>query len=248
MVSLLFCILTSAAVSLFWLQKRVLAKRVVLASGLIFLFVGQGWMPYFLLTRLQTESRITQLGWKKKNIIVVLGAGVTRWTPDSVWTPPSQTVSRVFEAARLHRLCTQTQNECFLLASGGDPGQKGKAEADVLKQELMALGIPEASIMTESRSKNTFENAQFSSAVIRSQNFEQTVLVTSGFHLKRACLYFSHFGIKAVAAPSDRWTTSISLIPRAQNFVLGDLAFKEHLGFLRYWAYQFLGLNSDAEI
>lgn len=247
MLFFVFCILTAAAFYLFWCQKVVFAKRVVVALGLIFLLVGQGWLPFFLLRSLQTESRIKTPEWKKRNIIVVLGAGVTQWSPEPLWTPPSQAVSRVFEVARLYRLCAETKNECIILASGGDPGQKGRTEAEVLKQELVAVGVSGRSIITESQSNNTFENAQLSSAILRHQNFEQTVLVTSGFHLQRARLYFSHFGVEVVAAPSDRWTTSISWLPKAQNFVFSDLAFNEYVGILRYGLYQLLSLNPPVE-
>ena len=74
-----------------------------------------------------------------------------------------------------------------------------------MARELKEIGVAENDLLAESKSNHTFQNAQFSSAILESKSFDQTIIVTSGVHMSRSMLYFSHFIDKPVAAPAEQF-------------------------------------------
>jgi uncharacterized SAM-binding protein YcdF (DUF218 family) len=133
----------------------------------------------------------------------------------------------------------------MILVSGGDPAKHLISEAEVMQRELGELGIPAESILLEAKSKNTYENAKFASAMLHVQKRDTYVLVTSGFHMKRSLLYFSHFGIHPIAAPSDRLHRLRTWLPLSYHAFLTDLAWNENIGILQFYFYEFMGWNQD---
>ncbi|WP_395540639.1 YdcF family protein [Neotabrizicola sp. sgz301269] len=105
----------------------------------------------------------------------------------------------------------------------------------------LSLGVPEAQIVLEDRSRNTSENAIFTRDLIQPQEGQVWLLVTSAFHMPRSIETFQRNG----------WT---GLIPWPVDFRSGnqtfrlewrlddhlqdaDVALKEYLGLLAYrWA------------
>lgn len=241
---IVFSALLIAALGLTWIKRRGASFAACSVAIFLLLFVGQGWLPRILLNGLQSVPPLSGNDWKAKNAIVVLGAGALEWPEISYFTTHPLGFSRLVEAARLYFKCKQAAKACYVLTSGGDPEANGVSEAEVMKRELVEIGVSETDILTESKSNNTFQNAQFSSSILKSLELDKIVLVTSGVHLRRAMLCFSHFKVDAVGAPSDRLEPIYSLIPIAHNFAFSDLALHEYLGFLIYKLYNFMGWNA----
>jgi uncharacterized SAM-binding protein YcdF (DUF218 family) len=61
--------------------------------------------------------------------------------------------------------------------------------------------------------------------------------------MRRALIFFSHFGIDAEAAPADRLDASIGVFPNSLNFTMMDIALHESLGVLQYHFYNLMGWN-----
>lgn len=85
----------------------------------------------------------------------------------------------------------------FLLFSGGK-GKKGVvAEAKVMKEKAISLGIPEEAILTEEESYNTTENVLCSMLVLERkfllQNIKRLIVVSSPFHIQRLSLTISRY-------------------------------------------------------
>ncbi len=217
------------------------AGRVLAFVTLFVLILSQGWMTNLLLHPLQRIPRAENLSWKQRNLIVILGIGVVP-RDGGLSTQPMGT-SRIQEAARLYFQCRNSNGRCQILTSGGDTGGHGRSEAEIMKQELMELGINEMDVLTETKSRNTFENAKLTAALVRDMNFEFMVLVTSGFHLERAQLMFEKFGLQARPAPSDHWSTRQKLEPTAFNLALAELALHEYFGVLQFHFYEMMGWN-----
>jgi len=77
-------------------------------------------------------------------------------------------------------------------------------EAEDYRAEMLRLGIEDSDIVPEGRSLNTFQNAEFTEEILRGQPFDRLFLVTSGLHLRRALLYFGHFGVYPTPCAADR--------------------------------------------
>jgi uncharacterized SAM-binding protein YcdF (DUF218 family) len=77
----------------------------------------------------------------------------------------------------------------------------GVREADALRESLLRAGVPDSSIVVETRSLTTRQNARFVAELLRRRGLTRAGIVTCDWHLPRAIACFSHFGIDAVRVP-----------------------------------------------
>lgn len=225
-------------------QDRFGLQTLMLCFILTFA-IGGGPLPGLLLNHLQVYPQLLSPSWGKKNAIVVLGGGLSKDGEENRTSPLA--VAREFEAVRQYHSCKLSGAQCHVLTSGGDPSKSAAAEAEVMAKELKSAGVDEADLTVENKSNNTFQNAQYSSALLHGGNFDRTVLVTSGLHMRRALLYFTHFLVAAVPAPADRFVAKYTFFPNSLNFSLMDFCMHEELGIARFYIYDFLGINTPAE-
>ena len=176
------------------------------------------------------------------NVIVLLGAG-TQKLQNGI-EPTFFSYGRISESARLYNDCVQHFTKCNVIVSGGDVSKNGKSEAEVYKSYLLGLGVVAKDIIEESKSMNTWQNAQFTSDIIKSKSYDNVVLVTSGFHLRRGELFFSYFGVNTIQVRADYMGAKVSIIPLWHNFAVMDIAIHEWLGLYRYYFYNLMGWNS----
>lgn len=249
MSTLFIAILLIIAVFLALFKCRKSCTGVLLFTLISFLAIGDGLLSFVLTNSLQRPFiNLSSPQWKNKNAIVLLGAGVTKLpATDKVIPAMLGSYSRMYETARLYMDCVK-HHKCTIIISGGDPLKTGKSEAVVYRDALLALGINNSDIKLESNSMNTYQNAKFTSSLLKKEAFEQVILVTSDIHLRRSLLYFSHFGVKAKPALADYLQPQLEFIPRAYNFALTDLAIHEYLGIAKIHLYNFLGWSLDNKV
>ena len=88
-----------------------------------------------------------------------------------------------------------------LLFSGGG-GRRAKApEAVLMAARARELGVPADAVLTEVRSRNTWENARRSAQLLGELGCRRVWLVSQPFHLRRARRLFRLAGLEAFAAP-----------------------------------------------
>ncbi|MDE1900076.1 MAG: YdcF family protein [Alphaproteobacteria bacterium] len=96
-----------------------------------------------------------------------------------------------------------------LVFSGGSPELRPGAkivDADVARANLAAMGVPVGRMVFEEKSRNTFENAQFTAAIVHPEPGQVWILVTSAWHMPRAIGCFRRAGFDIVAAPTGYFT------------------------------------------
>lgn len=226
-------------------RRRLGVLLAVLACVTFYVF-GTGAWPAFILRGLQQSPHVDSPQWKEKNAIVLLGAGTIKWPSNDAVSTPSWAYSRIFEAARLYLNCKNSSPEvaCTIIASGGDPSGNGVSEAEDMAQDLKAIGIAADDIKSETESRNTFQNAKNTAKLLSAGAFDQIYLVTSGFHMRRALLFYSYFDVPAHAAPADHLLAMNSWLPVSFNFIFTDLALHEYGGIAQFYFYNFMGWNS----
>lgn len=223
---------------------RRTGKALYAVAFVLFLAVGCGPAPGWLLAGLQgpylPRPAVT---WGERNAIVLLGAGTARVPGAGQNEPGMFSYPRIVEAARLYRECRKASADCAILVSGGDAQRHGMPEASVYRAALIGVGIPAGDILEESNSMNTWQNAQFSSQLLRSRGADRVLLVSSGIHLRRSLMYFAHFGIDAVPQRADYLHAVPSWLPLGFNFAVADFALHEYIGIARYHVYNAMGWN-----
>ncbi|MCT7375665.1 YdcF family protein [Chelativorans salis] len=129
-----------------------------------------------------------------------------------------------------------------LVISGGSGSVflAGEGDADTAPRLLTALGVAPGRIEMENRSRDTYENAQFSKRLVAPQPGETWLLVTSAFHMPRAVGAFRQADFPVVPWPVDYKTSGTERFGLAADNVLDSLrntttAMREWLGLLAYW-------------
>jgi len=227
-----------------WRGWRRLAGVAAALAVLLLALTGCGVLPRLLLQRLQAPyAQRPALAWAPHNAIVLLTGDSIR-VPGQAVEPGISAYGRITEAAVLYHGCRAAQVGCKLLVSGGDPAHTGAALAVTYGHVLRGLGVPADDLILESRSRNTWQNAQFSRPLLAGLDAPRVWLVSSAWHLRRSVLYFAHFGILATPVRADYLRGEIDAWPSASNIVLTDVALHEYLGIARYHVYNAMGWNA----
>ncbi len=239
MISFLLIGLTLLLILSLLLKFRMLTWLTTGSIAAVFILMASGVLTNYLLAGLQSfPYKQAKLVFKSSNAIILLGGGVAN-VSKKVLLPSMLTYSRITAAAQTYLACKKAGKNCVIITSGGDLRQSGESEAHVYKTEFIKLGINADDIKSESKSRNTYQNAEFSSRLINSANYNQIFLVTSGIHMQRSLLSFQHFGISAIPVASDFMQAKSSIFALGYNFSLTDAALHEYLGIIKYLYFDF---------
>lgn len=96
------------------------------------------------------------------------------------------TVARTDEAIKLFR---NGWGE-YLVLSGAAQDKTGPSNAEAMRIQAEYAGVPASAILTEELSETTEQNAINSQKIFAERNFDSVILVTSGYHQRRAYLEF----------------------------------------------------------
>ena len=193
---------------------------------------GLGYLPDLMLSHLQVYPQIKTYTWKPKNLIVLLGGGETGWgSTETALSPEHYGLTRMLEALKQYQNCKKENVICHILAVGGDPFKKGQSEAMTYKNKLVELGVQAPDIFLEEKSKTTIENGDFAAVIIKKDQYDLKILVTSGFHMMRSLLCFIQSGVTDLQpAPADYLQPVFTTYPNATNLYLVNLSFHEYFG------------------
>ena len=169
--------------------------------------------------------------------IVVLGGAVGAPQPPRAYPDLNDASDRVWHAARLYR----AGKAPLIIAAGGTLPWKDQQfrEAPVMQRLLKSWGVPPDSVLLESSSANTYENAKFTSVLAAERGIDRVLLVTSALHMRRALATFRQAGVNAVPAATDYGvvegtTTVLSLLPSASALAGSTAAIREYVGYVVY--------------
>ena len=155
--------------------------------------------------------------------IVVLGAQVK---PDG--EPSVQLQWRIDAAARAWR-----EKNVIIVTCGAQGGNEPAPEALVMRDELIAQGVPEEMILTDAVSYNTRQNIRNAAALLKDDDVERVLIVTSDYHLPRAMAIAEDEGLNATGLGSP---TRDEFLFKVKNYG------REALSWVKYWAQKYLRL------
>jgi uncharacterized SAM-binding protein YcdF (DUF218 family) len=127
--------------------------------------------------------------------IVVLGGDVSR-DADGRVSPGSLTLERLRATAELAR-----QEQLPILVSSG-PQDDGETPVAALMARTLADDFAIPATWLEAGSKDTWENAQLSEAILRRQSIASIYLVTQAWHIRRGLMDFAKAPVIVTAAPT----------------------------------------------
>lgn len=152
-----------------WIITTVISLAVV-AVGLGFYL-----QPDSLALCPHNQGRpVTREGCRAAEVIVVISGG--------------DTDARVDHAIKLY----ENGWAPLLIFSGAAEDKNGPSNAAAMRKKAVDRGVPASSILIEEASENTNRNAVLTAEILRYNNIKDVILVTSGYHMRRAMMEFSN--------------------------------------------------------
>lgn len=209
-------------------------RLAVLACVALFLW---SWPPVSRLFSGTLERRypLSTLPPADADAIVVLSSAVRRADPSQALPALSESnYLRCRHAAWLYR----NWRAVPIVASGGSGGAN-LIIARVMREELEAEGVPSHMILTEERSRSTYENAVFSAEILRARGIRRIALVTETYHMPRSEKCFRKQDLEVVPAPCCSRSLQFSwdlqhLIPGARPMLNNSDSLHEWIGLIWY--------------
>jgi uncharacterized SAM-binding protein YcdF (DUF218 family) len=165
--------------------------------------------------------------------IVILGGDVMRDGAPAVPPQPGLlSLERMRVGAALYR-----RTGLPIMTSGGTEYENEPPLADIMADSLKQdFQIPVR--WTEPASRNTWENAHQSAAILREHGIGSVYVVTQAWHMRRAIMAFTAAGITVTAAPARLdhlpWPLVAALVPDSRGWRDSFFALHEWIGCAYY--------------
>jgi uncharacterized SAM-binding protein YcdF (DUF218 family) len=217
-----------------------LGRALVLLSALMLAVCGFGPVGNLLLYPLESRFPAWTPSQGAPDGIVVLGASIDLNMSAAHGTPVVSTSSdRILMTAALARKYPKAR----VIYTGGSPNliSDDAKEADFAAGLFEGLGVDKSRLILEGRSRNTYENALFSKAMVDPKPGERWLLVTSAYHMPRSIGLFRKVGFAVEPCPVD-WRVGtgrdvFSFTDAAEDGLSRtNLAVREWLGLITYRA------------
>ena len=232
----LFLILLAGSILLFTRHKNLGSWLVALVTGLILII---NIFPISNLIIIPLEERFSQrpLPVEIDGIIVLGGAGDGRISVGRGQPAVDASAERLFAFIYLARKYPKAK----LIFTGGSGSLTSKykhfdAARKMFEQSMLDVNR----VISESQSRNTYENAVYSYNLIKPKKKETWVLITSASHMPRAVGVFRKINWEVIPYPVDYQTAGPQDFKLRyegfQNLDQMEIALHEWLGLFSYWA------------
>lgn len=223
----------------FWTKNQSRKKILIRTTFALFLFFTNSFITLeFIRTWEIHGKKSTQI--ENYDIGIVLG-GMSEYNNDLQTLSIRRGGDRIWQAIDLYK-----KGKIKKMLISGDNGyisDKGLHEAEQMKEILVSWGFPSEDILVEGKSINTYENAKFTAEILRTlyPNLKKKLLITSGFHMRRAKACFEKTGLVVDCYSTDLYTGPKRhyywdqfLIPDFSNLNTWHMYNKELVGYVMY--------------
>jgi uncharacterized SAM-binding protein YcdF (DUF218 family) len=228
-VNLVFAIL--AGVLLLRVMPR-LGRAMIIVAALLLLALAMPAVAGSLLCALERNLPLTPPADHPPGAIVILGAEV-----EHTEGPPGLTVGRLTLERLRAGAALERRTHLPILVSGGLVGERGPPVAQLMRDSLVAdFQVPVRWV--EDRSRDTWQNARDSAAILHAAGIDSVYVVTNAWHERRAMMAFAGTGIIMTAAPTNLDLVPSPIIgdfvPRVTSWETSYFALHEWIGCLWY--------------
>ncbi|MDI6801436.1 MAG: YdcF family protein [Thermodesulfovibrionales bacterium] len=231
----IFILLLYATGLWFLFRKKFAAGIINLCLGILIYVSSISPVSDFAMSRLESGLRIPSN--PQGDVIILLGGGVYNNAPDMSGTgvPSGEMMGRMVTAVRLQKML-----KVPVIISGGKIHKDRIAEAVIVKRFLIDLGVPANKTITEEISRDTMENAIYSSEICRKNNFKKPIVVTSAYHINRTVFSFKKANMNIIPFPANfkTWNNKKfewkDYLPDISDLENTYTALHEYLGMLFY--------------
>ena len=236
----LICLLLAfIALFIVWKRRRV---AIFLVAGTVFWLLGS-WLagPLMRLANHGYDHPMNDPRLAARTVIIVLGGG-TQYDRNRNLIPKGDSTTRIDLGASLYKRCIETEKECLVVVSGGNPQHHEQSEADLYGSWLLERGVKRSDLILENKSLNTYENARNTEKILRSRQYDTSVLITSSLHMQRALLAFDAFDLHPQPAVAFIRNPKSWWVPHPEGWIDSNFALHELIGNVRFFVWRSIGL------
>lgn len=211
----------------------------MIAAVVLFMFFTNSHITNAVLHAWEIPAVSYQSLHKDYEAAIVLG-GVSFWDHELGRIQFSRSSDRVFQSMELYHL--KYVKKLIIVGGSGSVVYPLDKESVQIKEYLLNIGYKSEDIIIEDRSRNTFENAKYTKHLLDSLHIKGPYLmVTSGFHMKRAQACFEKFNIHTTAYSTDRYSGEMIFelqklfIPNTACIQAWDVLLHEFFGYVVYY-------------
>lgn len=171
-------------------------------------------------------------------VVVLSGGGRTFSAGEAtIGVLPTASILRAIEGARVARLIDAR----LVIASGGTPipALQHRPESDMLRETIVAAGVPANRVIEESASKTTRDSARLLGPLLSAHGVRQFVLVTSPAHMRRSLAVFAREGLRPIPSVASLRGAGVGrppwLLPAAESLEMSDEAIYNGVASVYYW-------------
>lgn len=176
-------------------------KRLKIIYLLVFVIFSNTWIFQKIIS--QWEYPITNIQLVNNNKPVVVLGGFSSYVEHADRIHFNDASDRLLQALLYHK--SSTPNKLIISGGSAEIYFDEKPESEFVKDYLINIGIDKEDIIIENKSRNTYENALYTSHLMDSLLISKDIiLVTSAFHMKRAkaCFVKQGFNVDSLSAHS----------------------------------------------
>lgn len=181
--------------------RRLKWLRIAVTASICLLIIFFVIVEAFVISGMRTE------GNNDLEYIIVLGAHVRGTTPSAALR---------WRITRAYEYLTENPNTVAILSGGQGSGEE-ISEAECMRRELTALGIPESRLILEDNSTSTAENMEFSFRIIGDLS-ASVGIVTNNFHVLRSLRTARAIGAENICGISAPFKNALLLHYMVREF------------------------------
>ena len=231
-------LLLSVVVNLF--RGRILACVQPAALAGFIQLIGGTDIPARLVAELERPYDPNVRGWPTRADAVIMLGGTHDYSPRTpLHFGVGEAADRILLACELSR----STGANALVLGGGYYEIQGvrRPDSEPLVEWIKTWHIPVGTVYPLGICANTLEEAERSIRLARERRWTRLVVVTSGYHLKRAEAIFKKLGVSVIPVGAEflgldavESKSSWSVVPRMRGFELMHYWVHEQVGFVYY--------------
>src|SRR6185436_6828582 len=223
------------------ITKKATRKRRLIKSGIVLLILFTNpFILNFFMHGWEIPSRRIDSIKEPYDVGVVLGGAMRYYNSSMDRVVYGTSVDRFMQCIQLYK---EGKIKKILISGGsGMLLQQQYKEAEHLRKVLVTMNIPDKDILIENRSKNTRENAVFSSKILKTEfPGKKILLITSGYHMRRSLGCFKKAGVNPDPFSVDehsgklQFTPDKLIVPDPAILESWDILLHEWIGYASYW-------------
>lgn len=229
----------------FILKKAKLKNRFRGMAFLLLMLFTNPWLADTVVYSWEITPVSSKKIDKPYDVGIVLGGSMRYYDPVAERVVYSLGVDRLIQALQLYH---DGKIKKILLSGGsGYVNFQEWKEAMLIADVLQKSGVPKEDVIQENVSRNTWENALQSAAILHSGAYGKNfLLITSAFHMRRSLMCFEKVDLKVApfsvdprSAPHIRTLDRI-IQPDAECLSQWDMLLHEWMGILMYMLMGFI--------